>query len=103
MPNHELSYRSNLLKSAKKAVIRASVLLIWMFATGILFGPAFLFRLRAKSRCFLSAPTVNFVSVPDQITGIRLVFDEQKINLEIEYMDTKRLDTPENKEVFYQV
>lgn len=102
MPNHELSYRSNLLKSAK-AVIHVSVLLIWMFATGILFGPTFFVCAEdEKSVLFISSYSESFVSVPDQITGIRSVFDEQKIKLEIEYMDTKRLDTPENKEVFYQ-
>lgn len=74
-----------------------------LFVLTILLSAAFFVRAEDdKSVLFISSYSQSFVSVPDQIAGIQAVFDEKKINLEIEYMDTKRLDTPENKAVFYE-
>lgn len=86
-----------------KLLIFFSVFSVTMLVTNLCLGPAFLVQAGSeKTVLFISSYSESFVSVPDQVAGIRSVFDEQKINLEIEYMDTKRLDTPENKQVFYQ-
>ena len=55
-----------------------------------------------KNVLFISSYNQNFVTVPEQIKGIQSVFKANKINLDIEYMDTKRFDTKENKDNFYQ-
>jgi len=55
-----------------------------------------------KRVLFISSYNQNFVSVPEQIEGIQSVFIPDKIELDIEYMDTKRFDTKENKDNFYQ-
>lgn len=95
-------------KNAQKETIKSDLMvklliLISVFLACLLTGPAFLVRAaEEKTVLFISSYSESFVSVPAQIAGIQSVFDEQKINLEIEYMDTKRLDTPENKQVFYQ-
>ena len=86
-----------------KLLIFLSVFLFTMLITNLCLGPAVLVRAQAeKTVLFISSYSESFVSVPDQIAGVQSVFNEQKINLEIEYMDTKRLDTPENKQIFYQ-
>ena len=86
-----------------KLLIFFSVFSVTMLVTNLCLGPAFLVQAGSeKTVLFISSYSESFVSVPDQVAGIRSVFDEQQINLEIEYMDTKRLDTPENKQVFYQ-
>lgn len=54
-----------------------------------------------KQVLFISSYSESFPTVPQQIEGIRSALDGN-VSLEIEYMDTKRLDTPENKELFYQ-
>lgn len=51
---------------------------------------------------FISSYDQNFISVPDQIEGIQSIFNLNKINLDIEYMDTKRFDTSENISNFYK-
>ena len=95
-------------KNAQNETIKSDLMvklliLISVFLACLLTGPAFLVRAaEEKTVLFISSYSESFVSVPVQIAGIQSVFDEQQINLEIEYMDTKRLDTPENKQVFYQ-
>lgn len=56
-----------------------------------------------KNVLFISSYTENFETVPYQINGIQSVLQPHNINLDIEYMDTKRFDTDENKENFYQL
>ncbi len=51
---------------------------------------------------FISSYDHNFISVPDQIEGIQSIFKLNQINLDIEYMDTKRFDTSENILNFYK-
>jgi len=55
-----------------------------------------------KRVLFISSYDQNFVTVPEQIEGIQFVFIPNKIELDIEYMDTKRFDTKENIDNFYQ-
>ena len=82
---------------------KSMIILSWiLFATILMPLALFVCAQEEKSVLFISSYSQSFVSVPDQIDGIQAVFDEKKINLEIEYMDTKRLDTPENKRVFYE-
>ncbi|MBU3113994.1 EAL domain-containing protein [Clostridium lacusfryxellense] len=56
-----------------------------------------------KNVLFISSYTESFDSVPYQISGIQSVFKPNDINLDIEYMDTKRFDTDENMRNFYQL
>lgn len=56
-----------------------------------------------KRVLFISSYSQSFETVPEQIQGIQSVFEPQGINLDIEYMDTKRLDTNENKMIFYNL
>lgn len=55
-----------------------------------------------KHVLFISSYSESFMSVPDQIAGIKSVFDGTNIILEIEYMDTRRLNQEENIDVFYE-
>ncbi|WP_180272780.1 ABC transporter substrate binding protein [Konateibacter massiliensis] len=50
---------------------------------------------------FISSYTENFVTVPEQIDGIQEGFTGQSVNLDIEYMDAKRLSSDENIENFH--
>ena len=82
---------------------KTMTILSWiLLATTLMPLALFVCAQEEKSVLFISSYSQSFISVPDQIDGIQAVFDEKKINLEIEYMDTKRLDTPENKRVFYE-
>jgi diguanylate cyclase (GGDEF)-like protein len=54
-----------------------------------------------KRVLFISSYSESFPSVPQQTKGIVSALDKD-VTLEIEYMDTKRLDTPENKQLFYE-
>ncbi|QHQ62554.1 EAL domain-containing protein [Anaerocolumna sedimenticola] len=56
-----------------------------------------------KHVLFISSYSENFLSVPDEITGIREVFTPLNIMLDVEYMDTKRFDTKENERLFYEL
>nr|WP_312578185.1 ABC transporter substrate binding protein [Sedimentibacter sp.] len=56
-----------------------------------------------KNVLFISSYDQNFATVPEQIEGIQSVFNLNKINLDLEYMDTKRFDTDENVSNFYQL
>jgi|GEM_PF-409668 len=103
MTYQELKQKMTSHKSAKPALSVRMLVFISIFLACLLAGPAFLVRAQSeKTVLFISSYSESFVSVPDQIDGIQSVFIEEKINLEIEYMDTKRLDTVENKQVFYQ-
>ena len=56
-----------------------------------------------KSVLFISAYSESFVIVPEQTDGIRAAFAPHPIQLDIEYMDTRRIETQENIEIFHQV
>lgn len=103
MTYQALNQKMTSYKSAKPVLIARMLVFIGILFVGLLAGPAYVVQAEdTKSVLFISSYSESFVSVPDQIAGIQSVFDEQQIALEIEYMDTKRLDTPENKQVFYQ-
>lgn len=50
---------------------------------------------------FISSYSQGFNTVPDQIEGIHEALDPYNIQVDIEYMDTKRFDTQENINHFY--
>jgi diguanylate cyclase (GGDEF)-like protein len=103
MPNYEPSQKMNWKRPVKSALSASFLVFVSLLFINMLLGPAnFAQAQEEKSVLFISSYSESFVSVPDQIDGIKSVFDEKKIKLEIEYMDTKRLDTPENKQIFYQ-
>lgn len=51
---------------------------------------------------FISSYTQSFMTVPDQITGLEQKFKDKPIRLDMEFMDTKRFESPENVNHFYQ-
>ena len=59
-------------------------------------------ELSGKHVLFISSYSESFVTVPDQIKGLREVFTANQILMEIEYMDTKRFSNQENISYFYE-
>ncbi|MGB8452316.1 MAG: hypothetical protein WCD89_08290 [Anaerocolumna sp.] len=60
-------------------------------------------REQDKHVLFISSYTESFLSVPDQIKGLSDVFKPLNIQLDVEYMDTKRFDTKEGIKLFYNL
>ncbi len=56
-----------------------------------------------KDVLFISSYSESFLTVPEQIKGIQSVFNGTDVKLEIEYMDTKRIDTIENRKLFHNL
>lgn len=54
-----------------------------------------------KNVLFISSYSESFVTVPEQIDGIKSVFKDKDVNLDIEYMDMKKYDSEEHLENFY--
>lgn len=71
----------------------------------IFANSSFAFSVEEKQRSyhvlFISSYNYSFNTVPDQIEGIKSVFQDHKISLDIEFMDTKRVNDPENYMNFY--
>ncbi len=90
------------LKEAKKDKRLSLIMIIFLLAT--IFLCSSLLNVRAnedkKNVLFISSYSQAFQTVPDQIKGIQLGLKDQ-VNLDIEYMDMKRLETEENKKLFY--
>lgn len=51
---------------------------------------------------FISSYHAGFETLPDQINGIKSVFNDAGISLDIDYMDTKRVDNEENYENYFK-
>lgn len=51
---------------------------------------------------YISSYSESYATVPDHIRGIKSGLGDNVL-LDIEYMDTKRLDTVENKQLFYEL
>ncbi len=58
---------------------------------------------KKQSVLFISSYTESFITVPDQIKGLKEIFDKEGVTLEIEYMDAKRISDKENINMFYQL
>ncbi|WKY44059.1 hypothetical protein Q5O14_15755 [Eubacteriaceae bacterium ES2] len=56
----------------------------------------------AHNVLFLSSYSENFITTADELEGIRSVLDTYGINLDTEFMDSKRFPDPENSQNFYQ-
>ncbi|MDF2472404.1 MAG: diguanylate cyclase protein [Anaerocolumna sp.] len=56
-----------------------------------------------KRVLFISSYDSNFLSVPEQIEGLKSVFTPLSITFDTEYMDMKRFDTKENEAIFYEM
>ena len=51
---------------------------------------------------FISSYHAGFETLPAQINGIKSVFDDAGISLDIDFMDTKRVDNEENYENYFK-
>ena len=51
---------------------------------------------------FISSYDDLYDIVPEEIEGILNIFEKEEISLDTEYMDTKRFDSQENIEFFYE-
>ncbi len=51
---------------------------------------------------FISSYDDLYEIVPEEIEGILNIFEKEEISLDTEYMDTKRFDSQENIEIFYE-
>lgn len=54
-----------------------------------------------KKVLFISSYNAAFDTLPDQVKGIKEIFDQNNVKFDIEYMDTKRVNTKENYQNFY--
>lgn len=68
-----------------------------------LFGSRVYGKEDKKNVLFISSYTESFLSVPDQLEGIRAVLDTENVSIDIEYMDTKRFVTEESERLFYEM
>ncbi|WP_083258520.1 ABC transporter substrate binding protein [Cellulosilyticum sp. I15G10I2] len=87
--------------SIKKSVL--IILCFYAFVAINIFADSTYEAEEQKNVLFISSYTENFMTVPDQIQGIKFIFEPYPINLDIEYMDSKRIDTKEHKQLFYQM
>ncbi len=82
--------------------VLAKKIVYFMLLSYLIFLPASSARAEDEdSVLFISSYSESFITVPSQIEGLRSVFDEQNVLLDIEYMDSKRLTTKENIHNFY--
>lgn len=56
-----------------------------------------------KNVLFISSYNESFLSVPDQITGVKSVLEPANVHVDLEYMDTKRFVTEESDRLFYEM
>ncbi len=57
----------------------------------------------AKRVLFISSYTESYEAVPLQVQGIKEILSPKDVNVDIEYMDTKRIQSQENIDLFYEV
>lgn len=55
-----------------------------------------------KHVLFISSYTDQYITVPKQIEGMKQAFEGMDIQLDVEYMDTRRIDTDLNREYFFK-
>lgn len=73
------------------------VLVIFFVETGTIHG-----KNETKKILFISSYSESYATVPDHIRGIQSALGN-RATLDIEYMDTKRLDIAENIQLFYEL
>lgn len=102
-----MEIKLKLFRGGKMKITRQKFLLKILITLQIVvitcsFYPALLLHAQdRKSVLFISSYDDTYELVPDEIQGILNVFDKENINLDTEFMDTKRFDTAENAELFY--
>lgn len=91
--------KSKIEKSHGIMIITGLLLSILIF---IILPPTIQGKDEGKKVLFISSYSESYAPVLDHIKGMRSVFGNN-VSLDIEYMDTKRLDTTENKQFFYEL
>ena len=74
------------------------------FLVSILFGLGFNIHANAEAPArvlYISSYSYSYDSVPKQIDGMKSVLDKAYVNYDIEFMDTKRFNSPKNYENYY--
>jgi len=79
------------------------ILVVFSLSSTVFLPSTVVYASVEKNVLFISSYTESFESVPYQINGIKSVFGPNDIKLDVEYMDTKRFDTDQNKRNFYQL
>lgn len=86
----------------KILLIFLSVCLYSLFFTTYAFAnEAIINTYEDKNILYISSYNLTYSVVPLQIDGAISVFKEYNINFDLEFMDTKRFNSPENSEYFY--
>lgn len=88
------------MRCFRKYRIVSLVLIIFVVLSSTAFAKKDISEARVL---FISSYSEAFNSVPEQISGLKEVFDGNKITMDIEYMDAKRFDQPEDIELFYSL
>ncbi len=93
------------MRKIQRSVLRMIPVIIIIICIFIYFDkPGLIYgRETDKHVLFISSYSESFPSVPDQITGLREVFNPLHIQLDVEYMDTKRFDTNKSRRLFYEL
>ncbi len=83
------------------------ICLLLTFAPNNLSGksPVFLAAGNEEKRniLYISSYNENFLSVPDQIEGIRSVLSTEEYNVDLEYMDSKRFVSYNSRQLFHDL
>ncbi|NLZ80308.1 MAG: EAL domain-containing protein [Clostridiales bacterium] len=83
---------------------KCNVISVILVILVVLFSTAFAKEDVSEAKVlFISSYSERFNTVPEQIKGLKEVFDANKITMDIEYMDAKRFDKPEDVENFYKL
>ncbi|MDN5306638.1 MAG: hypothetical protein PWP16_1 [Eubacteriaceae bacterium] len=90
--------------SFKNAQIELTVILIilQLLLSPLLFKNVIQAETAKPRVLFLSSYSQSFESDPQKIEGAQSVF-QGDYDMDVEYMDSKRFETPENKALFYQL
>lgn len=84
--------------------IRTCFIILFILTKLLVVTDVNVFAMESEERfrvLYISSYNQNFETVPLQTQGILSELHEDFVQLDIEYMDTKRFDTKENREYFY--
>ncbi len=83
---------------------KCNVLSIILMSFVVLFTTAFVKADLSEARVlFISSYSESFSTVPEQIKGLKEVFNANRISMDIEYMDAKRFHHSDDVELFYNL
>jgi len=87
-----------------KIIVSLSLICIWLSICVVIFYGTHVYgKENTKNVLLICSYNENFLSVPDEIKGIRSVLNPKGINLDIEYMDAKRFDSEEYLKIFAEL